>query len=90
MKKRWFKKGIAKPGVWLNAAWAIMRKLRCQPVRLSGFLQGENEMHQLFSSVRDGNVVMLAFRPLFGEISGKNGIPMENVPGGVENSKSEI
>ena len=74
----------------MNAAWAIMRKLRCQMVRLTGFLQGENEAHQLFGSVRDGNIVMLALRPFFGEVSGKNRIPMANVLGGVENGKSEI
>ena len=40
--------------------------------------------------MRDGNVVMFALRPLFGEVSGKNRIPMANVLGGIEDGKSEI
>ena len=40
--------------------------------------------------MRNGNIVMLALRTLFGEICGKVAIPFTNIFGSVVKSKSQI
>lgn len=45
-------------------------------VGLSGFLQSVNDSHKLLSCMRDGDVVVLAFGALFGEISGEGRLPV--------------
>ena len=78
-KNRWFKKGIAKQRPERNPTPAIERKLRCQSVRFSGFLQSKDEPYQLLGSMRDGDIVMLALGPFLGEVGGKGWIPAANI-----------
>ena len=40
---------------------------------MTGTLQGKDEAHQFLGGVGDGDIVMLAFSPLFCQISGENG-----------------
>lgn len=58
-------------------------ELRRRVVRLTGALQGKDEAHQFLGGVGDGDIVMLAFRPLFRQISGEGSIPMADVLCGV-------
>ena len=58
-------------------------ELRRRVVRLTGTLQGKDEAHQFLGGVGDGDIVMLAFSPLFCQISGEGGIPMADVFCGV-------
>lgn len=58
-------------------------ELRRRTVRLTGTLQGKDEAHQFLGGVGDGDIVMLAFSPLFCQISGEGSIPMADVLCGV-------
>ena len=58
-------------------------ELRRRVVRLTGALQGKDEAHQFLGGVGDGDIVMLAFSPLFCQISGEGSIPMADVLCGV-------
>ena len=58
-------------------------ELRRRVVRFTGTLQGKDEAHQFLGGVGDGDIVMLAFSPLFCQISGEGSIPMADVLCGV-------
>ena len=83
-------KGYSKTGVCRDTIQAIVKESGCHTVRFSGFLQGINEPHQFFSSVRNCDIVVLALSPFFGEIVGKDGVPMADIFCGVEYGVSQV
>lgn len=63
---------------------------RRRPVWQSRFFHGIDEPHELFSSVRDGNIVMLALRSLLSKIGGEGRIPMADVLCGVVKGVAKV
>ena len=59
-------------------------------VRHPRSFQGEDQPDELFCSMGQSNIVVLALCSLFGKVSGKNGIPEADIFGSVEESVAQI
>lgn len=84
------KEDIAKQTLLRSVVQAIEEKLCGEATRFSGFLQGENKSHQLFSCVGNRNIVMLALGAFFSKISGEGRIPMADVFSSIVKGKTQI
>ena len=64
--------------------------LRRRAVRLSGALQSKDQANQFPCSVRNSDVVVFTFIPLFSEISGERTVPDADVLCGVEEGIAKV
>ena len=91
VKRRWFKKGIARlRSCQTPAGNSSGCRSGYRAIGLPGFLHGEDKPHQLLGCVGNGYIVVLALCPLLCQISGKGWVPKADIFGGVEKCVTEL